>query len=127
MAKFDYKNCIGDHNTSIWRRRNAIAMDFSTGKWSKAHLEIFERLLFAKKIDVLDWPSQSPDLKPIENLGDILKYQLPSRTFINKKDLWVFVQKSWYEMLTTVCQTLISNMPKRISKNIFNNGGYTGD
>ena len=82
---------------------------------------------FAKKIDVLDWPSQSPDLKPIENLGDILKYQLPSRTFINKKDLWVFVQKSWYEMPTSVCQKLISSMPKRISKNIFNNGGYTGD
>lgn len=77
-------------------------------------------------VPVLSWPSQSPDLNPIENLWSELKIRLSKEVFKNKDDLWEKTQKIWYEIPLEKCQNLISSMPRRVEKVLQNKGGYTG-
>jgi len=49
------------------------------------------------KIDVLQWPAQSPDLNPIEHLWQHLKRQLASYEEESKSmhELWERVETEW--------------------------------
>lgn len=73
----------------------------------------------------LDWPPQSPDLNPIENLwGDIkrsLKKQAPS----NLRELEANVVDIWNKIAVERCETLVRSMPSRITAVLQANGGYT--
>ena len=44
-------------------------------------------------VRLLNWPSQSPDLNPIENLWNELIKSLSKESFKNKDDLWEITQK----------------------------------
>ena len=78
------------------------------------------------KVNVLDWPSQSPDLNPIENLWAILKQNIGNREFKNKDQLWHCVQESWYKISPETCQNLIESMPRRLNAVLTQKGGYSG-
>ena len=45
------------------------------------------------QVSVIKWPSQSPDLNPIEHLWGELKKALPREKITNKHTLWREVQK----------------------------------
>ena len=65
---------------------------------------------------MMDWPSQSPDLNPIEHLWTELKQRLwaaPTATSID--ELWERVQCEWWAVDSEVCLKLVGTMPKRIS------------
>lgn len=58
-----------------------------------------------RKIGVLQCPSQSPDLNPIENLwnyvkNDVVKRGKPS----NEDDLWIIVQDVWKSIPVSYCR-----------------------
>jgi hypothetical protein len=79
-------------------------------------------------INVLDWPSYSPDMNPIENLWFYLKCQLAAYetapTSIHQ--LWERVSEVWYNKVTKeACIKLINSMPKRIEAVIKAKGGAT--
>ena len=79
-------------------------------------------------IEVLDWPGNSPDLNPIENLWAIMKSRMASQTFTNRQQLLEAIIRSWFhdigqgDMLTN----LIKSMPNRLAKVISAKGGHSG-
>lgn len=78
-------------------------------------------------IQVLGWPSQSPDMNPLEHLWDHLKRQLRKYPTPPKgvHELWDRVAEEWDEIPPEVCQNLIESMPRRIQAVIKAKGGHT--
>ena len=83
--------------------------------------------LAEQKFCVLKWPTQSPDLNPIENLWCIVKrrlaqYENPPTGII---ELWSRVQSEWSKISPEIIKNLVESMPTRIQEVKKNKGLWT--
>lgn len=65
------------------------------------------------RVRVLEWPSQSPDLNPIEHLWDELGRRANAQKCTNLRDLFGLLQREWAAIPQHVIDTLIDSMPRR--------------
>ncbi|OAD73950.1 hypothetical protein PHYBLDRAFT_112330 [Phycomyces blakesleeanus NRRL 1555(-)] len=67
-------------------------------------------------LDVLDWPSRSSDLSPIENISNILNDCVCKRTFplTNLRELEVALQEEWQKIDRKTCADLCLKMHNRL-------------
>ncbi|KAI4903294.1 hypothetical protein NFI96_004871 [Prochilodus magdalenae] len=75
-----------------------------------------------KHLKVLEWPSQSPDLNPIENLCRELKVRVAQRQPRNLKALEEICMEEWAKISAAVCANLVKNYRKRLISVIANKG-----
>lgn len=73
--------------------------------------------LQTQPFQTMEWPAQSPDINPIENVWAYLKMKLQNKysappTTIT--DLWQRVQEQWYSITPEYCENVVLSMPKRI-------------
>lgn len=108
-----------------------------TAKWyyqhdnAKAHIEKGNsRYLLSKQVEsngrmrVLEWPSNSPDLNPIENLWHYLKDKLEkyeSRP-TSLDNLWERIKKEWEAIPQEMLRNLAESMPNRVDEVIDKHG-----
>ncbi len=78
-----------------------------------------------KHFKVLEWPSQSPDLNPIENLWRELKLCFAQRQPQNLKDLEKTYMEEWAKIPAAVCANLVKDYRKRLTSVIVNKGFCT--
>ncbi len=78
-----------------------------------------------KHIKVLEWPSQSPDLNPIENLWRELKLRVAQRQPRNLTDLEKICMEEWAKIPPAVCANLVKNYRNRLTSVIVNKGFCT--
>ena len=81
-----------------------------------------------KKIILLeDWPSQSPDLNPIEHLWDELGRRLKNRLEHPKNlgELEILLKQEWEQIPHEKYLKLVDSIPQRIEECIANNGWPT--
>ncbi|KAJ1299603.1 hypothetical protein OPQ81_012023 [Rhizoctonia solani] len=76
------------------------------------------------EIECLEWPANSPDLNPIENLWAELKrrlgeYENPPAGIL---ELWERVQVVWNGLEQDYCQKLIDSMPRHMALVLENKG-----
>jgi len=75
---------------------------------------------------MLEWPGNSPDLNPIENLWCLMKNKLPEKHPTNLGALQSAIQEVWVKAISPdYCCKLIESMPQRLQEVIKNKGGYT--
>ncbi len=76
-------------------------------------------------VTVLDWPANSPDLNPIENLWGIVKRKMRDTRPNNADDLKATVKETWASIPPEQCHKLITSMPRRIEAVIKAKGAPT--
>ena len=73
-------------------------------------------------IRTIDWPSQSPDLDPIENLWSILDQRCKKRMCNTENELMKVLTDAWIELPISLLAKLVDSMPHRCRLVIENNG-----
>ncbi len=79
----------------------------------------------ASHISVLPWPSQSPDLNPIEHLWEIIKKKMDSTPVKNKEELKDLIFKTWNSITPDITANLVDSMRNRCQAVINSRGGVT--
>ncbi len=74
---------------------------------------------------VMDWPSMSPDLNPIEHLWGILKQKVEERKVSNIHQLCDVVMDESKRNPVATCEALVNSMPKKVKAVLENNGSHT--
>ena len=102
--------------------KNAIYQDDNAPCHTSKMLKQWYR---TNKITKLDWPSNSPDLNPIENLWHFMKRRIIKRTPRTKSQLEAAIIDVWKkEIPIEYLQRLIESMPRRIKAVIKNKGAW---
>jgi len=85
------------------------------------------KFLEQKHVTVLDWPGNSPDLNPIENVWGYLKQLLAEHNLTTRHDLINKIIHIWFhdDRIKKMVQNSIMSMPNRIQQVISAKGGHT--
>lgn len=83
------------------------------------------QFLANRNINILDWPGNSPDLNPIENVWGYVQARIPQVPFRRANDLWEAINESWADVPLCYVRTLIESLPERIAAVIKSKGHPT--
>jgi predicted DNA-binding protein (UPF0251 family) len=77
--------------------------------------QLIKQWLMAAHIPTLQWPPNSPDLNPIENLWRVIKSKVAGMHPSSLDELKRCIQHIWdNDFPSSVCMKLVESMPKRI-------------
>ncbi|KAK3515066.1 hypothetical protein QTP70_006006 [Hemibagrus guttatus] len=102
-------------------RRAIFQHDNDPKHTSKATSALLKKL----RVRVMDWPSRSPDLNPIEHLWGILKRKVEERKVSNIHQLRDVIMKKWKRIPVAAREALVNSMPKSVTAVLEYNGGHT--
>ncbi len=84
--------------------------DWAAGQYS--NMITTTALLEKLRVKVMDWPSMSPDQKPIEHLWGILKWKVEERKVSNIHQLRDVIMEEWKRTSVATCEALVNSMPR---------------
>ena len=66
-----------------------------------------------------DWPGQSPDMNPIENLWAMVGHVIRDRAPTCRSEIIAAIVHAWYRVITLeTCQKLVESVPNRLKNTI---------
>ncbi|GFW89357.1 putative transposase like protein [Trichonephila clavipes] len=98
-----------------------------TGRLDVVKARSIKAFLAEQNIPLLDWPGNSPDMNPIENIWELMKREVAKDVITNKTQLLeriIHVCNHHPQMQETV-QSCIDSMPRKIEALIAAKGGST--
>ena len=70
--------------------------------------------LKSQRFEVIDWPGNSPDLNPIENVWNVMKNRVREASPSNMEDLMQTIKTVWVTMPMSYFDNLVKSMPERM-------------
>jgi hypothetical protein len=85
---------------------------------------LFLPIGYAGTLIHLEWPPQSPDLSPIEQIWDYVKSKMDTTERSSKEVMWQKIQKEWNKIPKKVLRKYILSLKSRCAA-CLNAKGYT--
>ncbi len=102
-----------------------MLISFSSRTWHLPTLPKVPKAGSMTMVLLLDWPANSLDLNPIENLWGIVKRKMRDTRPNNADELKATVKETWASIPPQQCHKLITSMPRRIEAVIKAKGAPT--
>ena len=103
---------------SIYRRNWRLQQDNN----SKHTSCVAKQFIAENSINTIDWPSNSPDLNPIENMWTIIKNNVEKRMPQNINELTKFLAEEWDAIPQSMINNLVMSMKTRCELILEKNG-----
>lgn len=112
-----YQQILESHLLPYFRRFRSANLTFMHDNASVHASASTKKWLNDNKIPLLDWPSRSPDINPIENLwGQIVRdVYSDCRQFQSTAELKIAINETWNRVTAKQLMDLSNSMPKRIN------------
>jgi hypothetical protein len=123
MDRFVYKDILDKNMLPYAKKHMPKKWIFQQDNDPKHKSKLLQEYFAAKKITVLEWPSQSPDLNPIEHLWEELDRQIRVKNYSNGAELFTALQVEWDKIPMSRISKLIESMPRRC-KAVIESKGY---
>ncbi|KAG0424891.1 Transposable element Tcb2 transposase, partial [Dictyocoela muelleri] len=104
MDIFVYSRILDAHLTVSAEKMGLKKYIFQHDNDPKHSSKHVKEYLENRKIDVMIWPSQSPDLNPIEHLWAILKKRIAIVKVKNLTELKDVIVKEWNNIDVSICE-----------------------
>uniref|UniRef100_A0A915E0K7 Tc1-like transposase DDE domain-containing protein n=1 Tax=Ditylenchus dipsaci TaxID=166011 RepID=A0A915E0K7_9BILA len=95
---------------------------FQQDNHPKHKAKIITKWLQDNSVDVMQWPAQSPDLNPIENLWYEAERRMGGHKHKKSDELFKAVKKAWESIPKERLEKLVESMPRRCQAVIDSNG-----
>lgn len=119
MNSVNYQRVLDQGLSNIYEDGNIFMQDGAPCHTSKSTISYLDQ----KKICVLsDWPPQSPDINIIENMWSVLKEKVSRTCPKSLEDLWIQIQKEWYDIDYYLVLKLYDSIPERLNVILKNKG-----
>ena len=125
MHKEKYEKILAENVKQSAKKIKMRSFTFQQDNDPKHTAATVSKLFAKNKINVLDWPSQSPDLNPIEHLWDKLERRVKPYSPKNKEELWTTLKYEWDGIGQDVTSKLVDSMSDRLCEVVKNKGGPT--
>uniref|UniRef100_A0A8R1DUH2 DDE_3 domain-containing protein n=2 Tax=Caenorhabditis japonica TaxID=281687 RepID=A0A8R1DUH2_CAEJA len=113
MDRYVYEDIL-ENTMRPWGRANLgrswVFRQDNDPKHTSGHVANWFR---RRRVDLLEWPSQSPDLNPNEHMWENLERRLKGVRASNANQKFAQLEAAWKSIPMTVVQTLLDSMPRR--------------
>lgn len=114
ILKEEMLPCMETHQTTIFQQDNA--------PWHTS--KVMQSFLQQAKVSILEWPGNSPDINPIENLWLIMK-KVAAKHPKNIEHLKTAIKEVWIkEIDLDICRRLVESLSTRL-REVIQNKGYS--
>jgi hypothetical protein len=116
LRKENYVDILKQHlKTSVRKLKLGRKWVFQMDNDPKHTSKVVAKWLQDSKVKVLEWPSQIPDLSPIENMRAEQKKHVSAKRPTNLTQLHQLCQEEWAKIHQTCCGKFVESYPKRLS------------